>query len=190
MSKKVDLRVVKTKRAIKQAFLKSIKNKDYNKITVQDIVKEAMINRNTFYLHYLDKDDLLDSLTNDCFDRLEASMNSNSEVNSITDLSYEDFVEINNKIFNAIEEDFELYQVILGNESIPYLSVRFSNVIKRHIGGNGSKNRAFYIEYIVSGFVGIIKLWINNPQEYSISHITQLLIDVYSTDMIELLSKS
>lgn len=187
MSKKIDLRVIKTKRAIKQAFLTLIKEKNYNKITVQDIVREALINRNTFYLHYLDKDDLLDSLTNECFEKLEASMNSHEEVSGIQDLSYDAFKEINIRIFKAIEEEFELYQVILGDDSIPYLALRFSKVIKNHIGGGITKKRAFFIEYIVAGFVGVVRLWIKDPGKYTIEDITELLTEVYSTDMIQLL---
>ncbi len=58
MSKKTDLRVIRTKKSIKRALLGLLKEKNYNKITIQDISEEAIINRNTFYLHYLDKDDL------------------------------------------------------------------------------------------------------------------------------------
>lgn len=189
MNKKTDLRVIKTKKSIKQAFLALIKEKNYSKITVQDIVNEALINRNTFYLHYLDKDDLLDSLTNECLGKLDASMNSDSEVKSIGDLHYDAFNEINNRIFEVIEEDFEFYKVMLGDDSIPYLTVKFTNAIKNHISGERTKHREFYIEYMVAGFVGIVKLWIKNPEKYSIDEVSKLLTEIYSRDMIELLTK-
>lgn len=187
MTKKTDLRVIKTKKAIKDAFLKLINEKNYNKISVQDIVNEALINRNTFYLHYLDKDDLLDQLTSSCLSRLDESMNSSADVESINDLSYDTLKQLNYNIFRAIEEDLELFQVILGNESVPYLSTKLNNTIRNHIGNTQAKKRKVYVEYIVAGFVGVIKLWLNNYDSYTIDEVSDLLVDIYSIDMIDLL---
>lgn len=58
MSKKIDARIVKTLMSIDAAFLKLLEEKDYNDITVQDILTAAMINRTTFYKYYENKDDL------------------------------------------------------------------------------------------------------------------------------------
>ena len=65
MDKKEDLRVIKTKQLIKDCFLELIEEKGYSKVTITDITKKAMINRNTFYLHYIDKEDLIDKIVLD-----------------------------------------------------------------------------------------------------------------------------
>lgn len=62
---KQDLRVVKTKRALKNSLLELLKVKTFEKITVSDICKTAMINRVTFYSHYQDKYDLFLDYIND-----------------------------------------------------------------------------------------------------------------------------
>ncbi len=62
MSEKVDLRIVKTKRNIKEAFVQLLNEKDFLSITVQDILDRALINRSTFYRHYEDKYELAESL--------------------------------------------------------------------------------------------------------------------------------
>ena len=54
-----DLRVRRTRKMIQEALLELTVEKGYPNITVQDIADRAMINRSTFYRHYLDKDDLL-----------------------------------------------------------------------------------------------------------------------------------
>ncbi len=59
---KTDRRVLKTRRAIEEAFERLIADTDYDKITVSAIAREANINRKTFYLHYDSVDDLIDSL--------------------------------------------------------------------------------------------------------------------------------
>ena len=50
--KKLDRRVIKTKKAIRNAFAKLISEKDINKITIKDIADTADINRKTFYNYY------------------------------------------------------------------------------------------------------------------------------------------
>lgn len=55
---KQDLRVVKTKERIEQALLELLKTRPLNKITVTELARVAMINKGTFYLHYLDISDL------------------------------------------------------------------------------------------------------------------------------------
>lgn len=48
-----------TKKAIAQSFKKVMKEKQFDKITVQDITKECGLNRQTFYYHFIDKYDLM-----------------------------------------------------------------------------------------------------------------------------------
>ena len=62
MESKQDLRIVKTRSNIKSAFIQLLREKDFNHITVQDILDRALINRKTFYHHYQDKYDLAERL--------------------------------------------------------------------------------------------------------------------------------
>ena len=55
----LDLRVIRTKTAIRNAFVELIEEKGFDAITVKDITTKANINRGTFYTHYLDKFDLM-----------------------------------------------------------------------------------------------------------------------------------
>ncbi len=49
---KTDLRVIKTKKAIRQAFAELMSRKPIEEISISDISAEALINRKTFYAHY------------------------------------------------------------------------------------------------------------------------------------------
>mgnify|MGYP001250107789 FL=1 len=57
---RVDPRVKRTKAMIRQALIEWLAVKDFEDITVQDIVDRAGLNRATFYNHYQDKYELLD----------------------------------------------------------------------------------------------------------------------------------
>lgn len=58
----MDLRVEKTRRAIKNAYMKLLHEKNPEQITVKELCKEAEIDKSTFYLHYHDLLDLCDYL--------------------------------------------------------------------------------------------------------------------------------
>ena len=68
--KKTDIRIIKTRRAIQAAFLGLMKEKGFAAVTVKDIIRDAEINRSTFYAHYEDKYDLLESIENDLLIRI------------------------------------------------------------------------------------------------------------------------
>ena len=56
------LQYARTDRDINEAFLKLLQEKAFEKITVGDIIAEAMVNRSTFYQHYPDKYAVLETL--------------------------------------------------------------------------------------------------------------------------------
>lgn len=53
-----DLRVLKTRRLIEEAFVQLMEEKGYTEISVKEIAERATINRATFYAHFIDKEDL------------------------------------------------------------------------------------------------------------------------------------
>lgn len=62
-----DPRVIRTRSLIQDAFLELYKDKDFNHITVRDITERATVNRTTFYDHFQDKYELLESIVSNAF---------------------------------------------------------------------------------------------------------------------------
>ena len=62
---KTDLRIRRTKKSIRDAFFELIDENGFDSVTVKDITDRALISRNTFYLHYEDKFDLLNKISNE-----------------------------------------------------------------------------------------------------------------------------
>ena len=81
MEKKTDLRIVKTKKAIKTAFLNLLKKNDYHNITISAISEAALINRKTFYAHYETKDELYNDVINDAL-KVLSPLNTLNEIGS------------------------------------------------------------------------------------------------------------
>ncbi|MEI3131006.1 MAG: TetR family transcriptional regulator [Oscillospiraceae bacterium] len=66
---KTDARVKYTKMVLKKALLELMQHKPVNKITVKEICERAELNRATFYAHYSDCFDLLESIEEELFGR-------------------------------------------------------------------------------------------------------------------------
>lgn len=65
-----DRRVLRTKKQLKNALLRLLKEKPMDKITTSELCTEAGINRNTFYTHYKNPNELLTSIEEQFFHNL------------------------------------------------------------------------------------------------------------------------
>ena len=71
-------RKIETKEKIKAAFIDLVHEKGFEAMTVSDIARKCDINRGTFYLHYVDKYDLMNKLEEEVMFDLEAIILKNS----------------------------------------------------------------------------------------------------------------
>lgn len=161
----IDSRVLKTEQAIKEAFMELVKEKGYNQVTVSDICKKSDINRNTFYLHYLDKDDLVGKMLKTAYSTMDNALKDYT-IKYKTSMRRISEVQIRWGIRNLLlfmESDKELYKTILQDESLNgYIDV-MAKMLKKHIAelldiSNASGNMIY--EYAFSGMFGLIKQWV------------------------------
>mgnify|MGYP003447001981 FL=1 len=161
----IDSRVLKTEQAIKEAFMELVKEKGYNQVTVSDICKKSSINRNTFYLHYLDKDDLVGKMLKTAYSTMDNALKDYT-IKYKTSMRRISEVQIRWGIRNLLlfmESDKDLYKTILQDESLNgYIDV-MAKMLKKHIAelldiSNASGNMIY--EYAFSGMFGLIKQWV------------------------------
>ncbi|MEC4029627.1 TetR/AcrR family transcriptional regulator [Bacillus subtilis] len=161
-----DRRSIKTKSAIKHAFLELLQEKEINKITVSELSKEADIGRGTFYLHYKDVFDLYEQIEDEIFQQLgsiyDASFPSDDPLNILT------FIE---KTTEYIYRNVEIFTLLTKPKmnvlSINKLKEFFKTKMIEELSMIQSAKSITEIEkfettFIVSGVVGIIEEWINN----------------------------
>jgi AcrR family transcriptional regulator len=58
-----DPRVLRSRQVLMEALLRLLSRKEFDDISIQEIADEARLNRATFYLHYPDKNALLQAMT-------------------------------------------------------------------------------------------------------------------------------
>ena len=59
----MDPRILRSRRMLMESLAKLLNNKEFDDISIQEIADEATLNRATFYLHYQDKNALLQAMT-------------------------------------------------------------------------------------------------------------------------------
>ena len=162
---KTDLRILRTKKAIREAFFKLIKEKGFESITVKDITDEAMISRNTFYLHYSDKYDLLNKISNELMRK--AFLKVTNDVRNFEDLGFtiECAAKMLQSIQRVIDEDREVYRLLLTDSGTVVFGEKIEktirtalDLIKTDIMGISNLS----IEYIITGMKGVIRYWVTH----------------------------
>ena len=187
MSKeKVDLRILKTRKAIKEAFLTLIQTKGYERITIQDIADQAMINRNTFYLHYADKPDLMEKL---CQESVEGLLQVEClTIKNIHDVDEAMIISNLKEIFYAVEENIVFFKTMLSENGQPNFNFHLKEVLKNsfllNIDDNDLKMKV-NLEYMISGLVGVICLWISDYENLSVEEIIKQLSKIYFNNVLE-----
>lgn len=103
--KKEDLRILKTKASLYRTLIELMKDEEFEKIKISEICTKSMINRSTFYDHFNDKYELLESFMNDLKKELEESIKIDIETNSIKEY----YMEILKAMLEYIDDNKEIY---------------------------------------------------------------------------------
>jgi AcrR family transcriptional regulator len=168
-----DRRCIKTRKAIKQAFIRLMAEKDINKITIKEIADKANINRKTFYFHYEDVNGVLDDIENDVLEQL-CGIIENLDIQKAIYDPYPIFKELT----NIINNDFNFYKYLLQSTSHSRLLEKIKRVLKKRIVeilGTEISNKemlSYAIEFALSGILSVYQEWLNSARTYSLEEIS------------------
>ena len=105
MKKKEDLRILKTKASLYRGLMTLMKKKHFEDIKISEICSISLINRSTFYDHFNDKYELIQSLMNDMKNELTLSLNLNIKSDNIKDY----YIEVIRILLEHIDDNKNIY---------------------------------------------------------------------------------
>lgn len=155
-----DLRIEKTEALVEQAFLELIEVKGFANVHLVDIAKKANVNRNTIYLRYGTKEDIITSILNRSFQSNLKELDVSALMKSPS--NRRNFEKLFTAVFNALNDEMELYRIILTDPNLSGYIDRLLGSIRKMMMTNlqdTKKNKAV-AEYILQGIYGVIKTWI------------------------------
>ena len=171
----IDRRVVKTKRAIKEAFAKLLTQKDINDITISDIAAEANINRKTFYNYYGGIYEVVGEIEDDIVRLIDKEVTGIGFQNSLQSPYL-----IFDKLTKVINTDTDFFGYLLGMNANVSLESKIADLLK-------SKFKMFILqdveiselrlnlmaEFIISGMVAVYRRWFNSDRSEPIETISK-----------------
>ena len=197
MTKKIDLRVKRTNKLITQAFIKLLGSKTFDKITINDISDEAMINRATFYSHFKDKFDLFENI-------IDKFLGDFADVLDTENLVEENAINVKKiegaltKFYDFVNENPDLAKIfithsnkeILSKRMLMILSERYSEIFDSLDVRNEDLKipTDFVVSYITSIFIGTVNWWIEQKNhEMSANEFASLVIKLISNGHLTVL---
>ena len=155
-----DLRVKKTKLAIENAMMELIEIKGYSKVKIIDIANKAQVNRNTIYLHYQSKEDIVLSI----LDRHHGELNVEKKLIDFIKFKGQksDIHRLFSDLINSLEQNIELYRILLTDHSLNgFLNYRINKFRDYLLKGlSNSPKNIVYLDYMISGTNGVISKWV------------------------------
>lgn len=182
LSTNEDPRIQRSKKSFERALLNLLKEVEFEKITVSAIAEEAQLNRATFYLHYEDKEDLLESYLTRALDEFKE--------NAV--IEHQEFSFDNSKphplyirIFEHLQENYHFFKVMLNYNANTPIMYSVIDIIKSFAKKNDEimiqNGVTFEVEmelariYFTHAFLGSIIWWLQNEMPYSPHHMAKQL---------------
>ncbi len=176
---KVDRRIQRTRQLLQDALIALILEKGYDKITVQDIIDHANIGRSTFYAHYLDKDDLMESSVEKLKEELGQHLGSSDSKRAMMPIL---------ALFQHTQKQHHLYKAMIGGGGIEIVVNAIREGLMAHArthfeeAERSGKRLAIPMDILVTHLAGslqtLLTWWLDNDMPYSPERMNEIYMQL------------
>ncbi len=165
-----DLRVQRTYKLLKDAFLHLLNEKAFEQITVQEICETAMVRRTTFYQHFEDKQDFLQWFVRE----KQREFGRNSQADQTTPTSKEHYFRVAHNVLDFLNENDHVLRLLV-NAGVQermlidaFCQACVEGIVKQIESVSNAPERlngipvSLVAEYYVGGLTAAAKWWFSN----------------------------
>lgn len=182
----MDKRISKTNSAIYAALAELLKKKDFDDLTVEDILVCSKVSRSTFYAHFKTKGDVLDSISRNIFDHVFSHGLSREHSHDFSRASIFEYESFFTHILYHLQDEKELIQAILGGTCkqrfFKNLREKMSDLVSHalHEGLFASKPvpQAYQVQAIAESFLALIEYWFSTGLTETPEKMTSYFIEI------------
>lgn len=154
----MDIRITKSRTALKSALLELMKKKSITHISIKELCLKAGLNRSTFYANYADIYALLSDVHLDIFNGMNAFLD-------ISSLDYDkesehSHVRILTNILDYLKENQNTFQLLLSNNDRNLFERHLTEYyLAKYLPENADYELRYEILYHTIGSLTLIHLW-------------------------------
>lgn len=183
----MDRRKRKTRLAIQQAVAELLPSKGFESMTILDITEKADINRGTFYLHFVDKYDMLDQFEKELLMKIkEAVLEHLTYDASAEDLIATRYPTIVN-VLRCIADEKQILEILFQTKGILSLQSQMKEVllqlfkvdVVRNIDFKQAKvSPDFFVTILTSNFLGFAQYFLATEEEMEPEKLAKTMLNV------------
>ena len=185
---KQDIRVERSKDAIKKAFVELMKRRTYEEITVKDLAEEAKINRKTFYAHYETKQMLFETMMREMFDDICSCFMyekpaSEGFVGEVLKEDIQRFLQVTEGYREQLDvmiTDETAAMTFVVSEQAILERAQSIHILKEMLPGRVPVE--LYTMRLKNFFLGVMDWWLGQ-QEYTLEEATEILYKTMCTNL-------
>lgn len=163
-----DRRIVRTRKLLHEALLALMIEKGYEEVTIQHIIDRANVGRSTFYSHFLDKQDLLQS----GIDQLKQQLTHHQQPSAANiDMTQPFRLSFTLDMFRHAQEHYDLYRALVGRQSgalvQQFMKEMFSELLqqefhaRRYFEDLEPIMQDLITQYVVSSLLSMLNWWLD-----------------------------
>lgn len=187
-----DRRVRRTRRLLKESLLELMKQKRFSEISARDVTDSADMNRSTFYLHYTDTAQLLQSLEKDLLEEAQELVDTHIQ-ESVTDRTVRHLFE---PILDFVVERREICTILLENNEVSQFTEHLQQLIQRNgaevirawFQPEGDQQVSCLLGFITYGLIGLLREWFQGNMELPKEQLlttAELLVDGAASGLLK-----
>ncbi|KRN03814.1 TetR/AcrR family transcriptional regulator [Holzapfeliella floricola] len=171
-----------TQENIRRAFLKILKDKKFDDVTINDIVQQAGIHRSSFYRYYEDKYQLAGHI--ECYIMAHIRENRKKWMQKNPDIDIADPNAMMH-LFLAIDKYAPAIHILLGPNGDPSFEVRLRHIMIEKFFENSKYETAsndklsLLKEFSIDIIIQTYKYWASPKKKLSAKELADLLSDIF-----------
>lgn len=151
---------LRSKKLITDALVELLDEKALDKITVTDIVKKADINRGTFYAHYANVSDVINSIFLSAYQVIKISFQD------VSTLTSDDAKHMLKQLQSVMEQDLDFYRKIYSSDMYIQISELIDQVLltfileqEEKVSNVSHEDFLFYTSFYCGGIIKLYRDW-------------------------------